>query len=252
MSAFRLLVNSHIATGAVGLLLFWVAVLSRKGGTVHRDWGRVFAYSMLITGTFAVGMGSFTVSDPLGTHPKLPDTVMVSGIFGWMMMYLGILTISLAWHGLQTVRNKRQHERNRAWFDTALQVLVIAAAVNTMARGYLIGQPLMMGISIVGMASGITNLRYSYSASPPRYSYLLEHVKALVGAGISVYTAFMTFGLVRLMPEHALNPMTWAIPLTIGLGLIIYHQYQIRKKHAPRIVAALAAPAGGAVVLEPS
>jgi hypothetical protein len=233
MSPFRTLVMSHIVTGAVGLLLFWVAVLSRKGGHVHRQWGLIFAYSMLVTGCLAIGIGTSTILDPIGTHPKLPDSVMVTGIFGWMMVYLAILTISLAWHGLQVVRNKRHHEANRSAVDVALQILVIAAAVNTMVRGYLIGQPLMMGISIVGLASGGTNLYFSFSARPPRHAYLMEHVKALVGAGISVYTAFMTFGLVRLMPEHALNPMTWAVPLTIGLSIIIYHQYHIRKKFAP-------------------
>jgi hypothetical protein len=95
----------------------------------------------------------------------------------------------------------------------------------------------MMGISIVGMASGATNLYFTYSPAPARHAFLLEHVKALVGAGISVYTAFMTFGLVRLMPEHALNPATWAIPLTVGLALIFYHQAQIRKANAPRMTA---------------
>jgi hypothetical protein len=46
----------------------------------------------------------------------------------------------------------------------------------------------------------------------------------LVGAGISVYTAFFAFGAVRLLPEIALTPGLWAIPLVTGLILIIYHQ----------------------------
>jgi len=233
MSPFAYLVKAHIATGAVGLVLFWVAVLSRKGGRTHKQWGRIFVYSMLVTGCFAIGMGTATLIDPRGTHPKLPDVTMVTGIFGWMMVYLAILTISLAWHGLGVVRNKREHTANRGAFDVFLQVLVIAAAINCAVRGYLISQPLMIGISIVGVASGITNLVFSFRNAPPRHGFLLEHVKALVGAGISVYTAFMTFGLVRLMPEHALNPMTWAIPLTVGLSLIFYHQFQIRKQFAP-------------------
>ncbi len=240
MSPFPYLVKAHIATGAVGLVLFWVAVLSRKGGPVHKQWGRVFVYSMLVTGCFAIGMGTATILDPIGTHPKLPDVTMVTGIFGWMMVYLAILTISLAWHGRGVVENKRNHEANRGKFDVFLQILVIIAAVNCAVRGFMISQPLMIGISIVGVASGITNLVFTYSNAPPKHAFLLEHVKALVGAGISVYTAFMTFGLVRLMPEHALNPATWAIPLTVGLGLIFYHQYQIRKQYAPKKAASAA------------
>ena len=47
-------------------------------------------------------------------------------------------------------------------------------------------------------------------------------IKALIGAGISVYTAFLAFGAVRLAPQLALNPVLWAIPLTVGLSLILY------------------------------
>ncbi|MEK0430373.1 MAG: hypothetical protein RL139_177 [Gemmatimonadota bacterium] len=234
MSLFRTLVAAHIATGAVGLALFWVAVGSRKGGKVHRDWGHIFAYSMLVTGCIAAGMGLTTLADPVGTHPHLADRALVTGIFGWMMVYLAVLTISLAWHGLQVVRHKRRHEANRRPRDVALQVVVIIAAVNCAVQGWLRGLPLMMGISLVGIASGGTNLFFSFRAAPPKWAYLVEHMKALVGAGISVYTAFMTFGLVRFMPRTgpanahaALNPRLWAIPLAIGLSIIFYHHYQI-------------------------
>ena len=53
---------------------------------------------------------------------------------------------------------------------------------------------------------------------------LAQHIKCLVGAGISVYTAFFAFGAVRFIPELALQPGLWAVPLIVGLALIIYHQ----------------------------
>lgn len=231
MTLFKFLVAAHIATGAWGLLLFWVSVLTKKGGPLHRRWGLVFTYSMLITGCIALGMGITTLTDPIGTHPHLEapewNPQRIRAIFGWMMLYLAILTISLAWHGLRVVRNKRQHESNRTPFDVGLQLLVMVAAINCAARGYLAGIPLMMGIAVVGLASGGTNLAFTFRAAPKKWDYMIEHMKSLVGAGISVYTAFMTFGLVRLLPHHALNPVIWAIPLTIGLGIIFWHRYQI-------------------------
>ncbi len=236
MTFFQILVAGHIATGAIGLLLFWVAVLSRKGATLHKKWGLVFTHSMLVTGCIAMGMGISTLLDPLGTHPHLPrpdwDPLRIRAIFGWMMLYLAILTVSLAWHGLRVVRNRRQHERNRGPFDVGLQLLVIVAALHCALRGWIAGLPLLIGISVVGVASGATNLAFTFRAAPRRWAYLVEHMKSLVGAGISVYTAFMTFGLVRLMPDHALNPVTWAIPLTIGLSIIIYHHYRISTWYA--------------------
>jgi hypothetical protein len=62
--------------------------------------------------------------------------------------------------------------------------------------------------------------------------WLKEHVKALVGAGISVYTAFFAFGAVRTFPELALHPGLWAVPLAVGLTLIIVHHRRIDRQRA--------------------
>ena len=55
----------------------------------------------------------------------------------------------------------------------------------------------------------------------------LGQPQGLVGAGISVYTAFLAFGAVRLMPELALNPALWAVPLVTGVPIILYHWRKI-------------------------
>lgn len=144
------------------------------------------------------------------------------------MLYLAILTIQLVWHGVVTIRNKKNHPANRHWGNVALNVLTIAAALYCAYRGWLIDEGLMEAFAIVGVASGLTNLWFIYQKSPSRILYQLEHVKAIVGSGISVYTAFMAFGFVRLNPGNALNPKMWAIPLAVGLVIIIYHQVRIR------------------------
>jgi hypothetical protein len=202
----------------------------------------VFTKCIIATGISAILMSLCTLYDPLGTHPHIADDVMVRGLFGWMMLYLSTLTISLGWHGLMTIRNKGDHLAHRHWFTVGIQIAAIVAAVNCAAQGYAIGQPLMMGIAVVGVASGVTNLLFIFNDTPPRMGYLKEHIKALVGAGISVYTAFMTFGLARLMPSMAFNPTLWAIPIVIGISIIVYHHAKIGL-FLPRPVRRAASPA---------
>lgn len=246
MDLFHTLVWGHIATGAVGIVVFWVPVLGRKGGDMHRRWGRIFVRAMLATGSIAMGISACTLHSPLPTHPQFADAALIRGIFGWMMLYLALLTISLAWHGWLAVLNRQDHAANGAWHNVALQYLVMAAALNCALQGWWIGQPLMMGISIVGIASGLTNLYFIRNPRPQGHHWLHEHIKALVGAGISVYTAFLAFGAVRLMPSLALEPMLWAVPLTIGLALIIHHQREVRRRLAPRPQGSFAVPGGTA------
>ena len=222
----------HVTTGAIGLLLFWIPVIGRKGSVTHRSVGHWYARLMLVTASMAFCMGTTTLLAPLPTHPKQvalgwPDW-RIEGIFGWMMCYLAILTVHLVWHGVATIRNKKDHAANRRWPNVALNGLVIVAALVCAWRGWLIRETLMMGIAVVGVASGLTNLWFIYTPSPSRIAYQLEHIKSIVGSGISVYTAFMAFGFVRLNPQGALDPRMWAIPLVVGLALIIYHQTRLR------------------------
>lgn len=232
--AFKILVIAHICVGSVGLASFWPPMFSRKGDQAHRRWGRIFTYCMLITGALAIGISLCTLIVPLETHPKIPDEQLVRGIFGWMMQYLGILTINLAWYGLQCVRNRRNHLANREWRNLLLQAAVLIAATNVAVRGILIGQPLMIGITFIGFATGITNLFFLFKPRLYPNDWKKEHLKGLVGAAISVYTAFFAFGAVRLIPELALNPFYWAIPLVVGLAIILYHWREIGRRSSGR------------------
>lgn len=220
---FEVLIVAHVMVGVIGLVSFWIPVIGRKGGPQHKRWGHIFARSMLVTGALAFAISTVTLIDPIGTHPHIPDPVMVRGIFGWMMQYLAVLTINLAWYGISCVRHQRNHAGNREWRNLGLQFLLLAEAAHVAWLGWRIDQPLMMGISTIGFATGATNLWFLYMPQRRRKAWLHEHLKGLVGAGISVYTAFFAFGAVRLAPALALNPAFWSIPLVIGLAIILYH-----------------------------
>jgi hypothetical protein len=234
---FHGLVAAHIVTGTIGAIAFWVPVIGRKGGVDHRRWGRIFTRAMLITGSLAICLSLLTLADPFGTHPHLADRFdagFIRGIFGWMMLHMGVLTINLAWYGWHCVRHGRRRELGREWRNIGLQPLVILAALNCAVQGWLVELPLMMAISLVGIATGLTNLWFLYKPAAGPQDWLKEHVKALVGAGISVYTAFMAFGSVRILPELALNPIMWAIPLSTGIGLILWHWRKIDRQQRGR------------------
>jgi hypothetical protein len=236
LQLFHAFVIAHIVVGTIGLLSFWVPVVARKGGVLHRNWGRVFTYAMLAVGSLAVCIATCTLLAPIETHPHLEHTFgapLIRGIFGWMMLYLAILTVNLAWYGWLCVRNKREVAANREWRNLALQGLLLVTATNCAWHGYLLRQPLMMGIAVIGFATVATNLWFLYGPAPSPHAWLREHVKALVGAGISVYTAFFAFGAVRTFPALALHPVLWAIPLTVGLTIILYHWREIARKARP-------------------
>jgi hypothetical protein len=183
----------------------------------------------MVAGSIALCLSTLTLIDPIGTHPHLVDrgATFVRGIFGVMMFYLGILTLNLAWYGLETIKNKVNHPRMKAGLNFWLQPLLIIASLACAIEGIIIKQYLMVGMSLIGFATAGTNLFFMFTKSPEPKEYLKEHVKAIVGCGISVYTAFFAFGAVRFMPSMALHPGLWSIPLVVGLAIILYHHRKI-------------------------
>ncbi len=230
MTLFKLLIGAHIVFGATGLLAFWVPVLSRKGGRNHRRWGKVFATMMLITGSIATAMSTLTILDPVGTHPHLTQPhEWIRAIFGWMMLCLAVLTVNLAWYGWECIRNHTNHRANRAGLNVGLQVLLVLASGVVAYEGWQLQLPLMYGVTVLGFATVATNLYFMLHPAPHPQAWLKEHIKASVGAGISVYTAFFAFGAVRTFPELALSPFLWAVPLVVGLALILYHRHAVSR-----------------------
>ncbi|MEK9542851.1 MAG: hypothetical protein VW016_05205 [Luminiphilus sp.] len=237
---FLALVTVHIVTGSVGLITFWIPVVGRKGGRNHRRFGQLFINALLATGLTALAIATTTLFDPVATHPHLSnhdvfgDPQMISVIFGWMMLYLATLTVNLAWHGRLALMHRTNHAATGTPVNFALQVLLTVAAGNCLLQGYWSDQIMVMAMSLVGFATVATNLWFIFKPQPRRHDYIKEHIKSLVGAGISVYTAFFAFGAVRLMPELALTPGLWAVPLVTGLILIIYHQQATTRRFQAR------------------
>jgi len=227
---FALFVVLHIAFGSLGLVSFWIPVLGDKGGPLHRHWGRIFSISLLVTGAAAIGISLCTLIDPTGTHPHLDNPDWIRGVFGWMMLGLAVLTVNLAWYGWQCIRNRSNHRANLEWRNLSLQAVLLLISLVGIWQAIRIEEPIILGMPAIGIATVATNLHFLLQRQPAPLTWLKEHIKALVGAGISVYTAFFAFGAVRTIPSLALHPGLWAIPLVVGLALIIYHRRAVERR----------------------
>ena len=134
---------------------------------------------------------------------------------------------------------KSNHAANRDPVNVGLQLATIAAAFNCAVQGWLIGQNIMIGVSCVGLASASVYLHFMFSADPPHREYVMQHMQALLGAGISVYTAFLAFGAVRIMPSQAFNTTLWAVPSVVGISIMAYYRtkhimQQVRQRNTTR------------------
>ena len=221
MHLFEALVVLHVIAGATGLIAFWVPIAARKGGAAHRKWGRIGTYAFFIAGTLAILMALLSLYGPEQRLPVITDRVLFAGLFGWMMLYLGTLTIGFAVYGLAVVRHRANRAALRGLKYQGMFAAVIASAFWCGYFGLTIGQPLMAAVALIGLAAVATQQFYVWRKAPPARAHVPEHFRALLGMGISAYTAFLSVGLIRLVPDHVFNPLIWAIPSIIGVSLII-------------------------------
>ncbi|OYY89553.1 MAG: hypothetical protein B7Y45_11955 [Sphingomonas sp. 28-66-16] len=228
MKLFEIIVVLHVLAGATGLICFWIPIAARKGGVSHRKWGRVASLAFMTAGALAIAMALLSLYGPEQRLPMIKDRVLFRGLFGWMMLYLGILTISFADYGLSVVRHRTQRERLRAPRHQLIFAAVIVSAVNCGVYGLGTGQPLMALVASIGLIAVTTQLFYIWRSSVARQAHVAEHFRSLLGMGISAYTAFLSVGLIRLVPDHVFNPVIWAIPSTVGVGLILYFTLKAR------------------------
>ncbi len=220
MHLFESIVVLHVICGALGLVSFWVPIAAVKGSARHRRWGHVAARAFMAAGVLAVAMALLSLFGSEQRLPMIKDRVLFRGLFGWMMLYLGVLTLSFADYGLSVVRHRSRREALRRPRHQLVFAAVVISAVNCGIYGLWTGQPLMALVALIGLIATATQLFYVWRAHPPRGGHVLEHFRSLLGMGISAYTAFLSVGLIRLVPDHVFNPLIWAVPSIVGIGLI--------------------------------
>lgn len=231
MHLFEILVVLHVITGATGLVAFWVPVMSRKGAKSHRRWGRIACYGFIGAGALAVAMALLSLFGPEERIPSITDRALFDGLFGWMMLYLGLLTIGFADYGLSVVKHSREREALRRPRYQVVIAAVVLSALYCGIYGARIGEVLMIAVAVLGVVAMAIQQAFIWrSEAPPPRAYVSEHFRALIGMGISAYTAFMAVGLIRLVPEHVFNPLIWAGPSLIGVSLIIGFTLQAKRR----------------------
>lgn len=235
MALFEAIVVLHVITGTVGLVAFWGPIVTRKGAANHRKWGKAASFGFLGAGALAIAMALISLYGPEDRIPSVTDRELFAGLFGWMMLYLGTLTIGFVDYGLAVVR----HARDRTALRSLRYQGVIAAVVISGAwcgwYGIRVEHPLMVLVAFIGIVAMAIQQVYIWRASdPPRNTYIGEHFRALIGMGISAYTAFMSVGLIRMVPEHVFNPAIWAGPSVIGVSLILYFTLKAKRAAAPK------------------
>jgi hypothetical protein len=207
MAIIDLLRGVHIAAGSVALGSLWIPLLSRKGGSVHRQAGRVFVIAMAVLTVAAIGASVWRLT--YDTNP---------GRRTWAayLLFVAVLSGSQVSAGMRALRAKaRTGPQLHAW-DVGIALLLLGSALAVFAWGLRARIALFIGFAPVGILIGA--LQLAYWLRPPRHRmhWLFEHMFMMIGAGIGTVSAFSIVNA-RHLGLRADSLLLWHGPAVVGL-----------------------------------
>ena len=216
MTAIGTLQSVHVAAGAVTLAALGIALLSGKGGVLHRRAGWVYVA--------AIGV-SVATSWILGVI-RLLDDDRSNDANAFVMAFLGLLTANAVFAGLRVLRVKDRVGPHTNPLDVGSSVVLGLASLAV--GGYTLwhGSPVFTALAAVGAFRAIDQLRYWRRSPDAGMHWRDEHLANMMTSGIAALTAFLLNVFARS------SPLLWLAPGVVGGVAIILWQRSYRRSPA--------------------
>lgn len=236
------LVNTHIAVGAVALLLFWVPVVARKGSPLHVRSGKLYATAMyVVTGTAFVA-SVMVLIDPVGIRrpgleldgEEAAELAAAFRMFSLFLLMLSVLVFTSLRHGIRALGARTEPGLLRAPPHRAQIVVLGLLGVAVGSIGLANVQWLLIifgGLSVLG-AIGMYRETTIAALSPTEA--IVAHLGGLIGSGVGAYTAFFAFGGSRFLRE--LLPGQWQVLVWIIAPVVgTYAAHRLSRRYRKQV-----------------
>jgi len=225
---------THIITGMLGLVLFWIPVFARKGSPLHRIAGRGFLWCTYIVSVSAVTVLALRLSEPISRGVDV--TTLKLFPFFVMLVYLAIMLVIGAWYSRHVLQHKADLAGLRKPLGWALAIVSILASVVLVIIA-LNGNPalrvLLLALSPLGILGGVGMIRHFLVPTREPKAWMIQHLNNALGLGIGYHTAFFVFGM-RSFTEQWLTGfwgiLPWVLPALIGIPMISWVTRRYRNR----------------------
>jgi uncharacterized membrane protein len=216
----------HIAAGFLALLIFWIPMITAKGGKIHNRIGWIYVFSMSIVSLSALYMGIYRIFlDPSSDQDRIS--------FSWFLIFISILSGACAWYGIRVIRFKRRKQPHRNVADLLFPSLLLVSGVGISIYGFSIGFALLSYFPILGVFLGSSHLFYWLKTPTLKMHWIMEHIAGMLSCCIATLTAFTVFGAPRLLNIKSVSMVIWFVPTIVIVPLLIGFSNYYKKKYNP-------------------
>jgi uncharacterized membrane protein len=229
MNAFDVALFVHVAAGSTALLVFWVPLVTRKGGRMHRRAGWVYATAMMFLAVTALVVCAGRLLDGRVENDR-------SAIFfAYVSLFSAISTVA----GLRALSSRLGSRALGAAFSVAL----LAGGLALGTWGLLIAVPLYAAFGALGVVTAGAQLRFIVRPPESPLARVVEHMNGMGISCIATLTAFLVLNASHL----GLRPyglLTWLVPSAIGAVLLVVAKRRYTPSRATGVDAGHPATSG--------
>ncbi|WP_417441463.1 hypothetical protein [Idiomarina sp.] len=224
----------HITFGAVAMGLFWVPVLTRKGGFNHRRFGKAYVWTMNTVALSAVVMSIMVLIAPaffkadVISASRQPEAA-IEGIrhFWTLLLFLSVLTYVSVQNAMAVLKSKRNRENLRKpsylLMPATLLIMAVVLLWQILHRPdiVIVSPWLHVIFGVLGVINSWQMFRFAFAKSVTKNRWLIEHLSSMCGSGIAIYTAFFAFGARHVLDYFGQwQLLFWVVPGVVGTVLI--------------------------------
>ncbi|MFD0860836.1 DUF2306 domain-containing protein [Sungkyunkwania multivorans] len=207
-----IMIYIHAFAGAIALLAGSVAIVSRKGGTVHTKAGRVFYHSMVVLALLALVIS------------------WMPGHINNFLFVIGVFSLYLVISGKAAIRYKKIEQRSELRVDKLVSgamfffaIVMLVMAIHQQLNGNSFGIVLAI-FGALGLVRSIQDFLAFRNIQKLRKDWLRHHIGKITGGFIAAVTAF--FVVNEVLPSL----LGWLLPTLLGTSYILYWTRKISKR----------------------
>lgn len=211
------IIVSHILAGFLALSTGLVPMVAKKGGKVHRLFGKLYAAAMVFTCVSALVLAGIESNG--------------------MLFSIGIFSLYMVFTGYRSVFHKRPDKgQGSNVFDW------LAAIAMALVGGYMVFDglfakddlsitinPVLLVFGLISLSMGVADMRKfskAFVVQRDKYKWLFSHFTRMMGAYIATFTAFAVTNLTYYIPDL----LAWLAPTVVGTTVIFLFVGHYRKK----------------------
>ncbi|MDN7125470.1 hypothetical protein [Pseudidiomarina terrestris] len=222
----------HIILGSVALVVFWVPIAARKGGSNHVLFGKIYVWSMYLVATSGILMSLMVLVHPaffkaglLQDATSAKDMLRQIYYFWSLLLFLSLLTFVSVRQAMLVLKHKRNTQVFRHWSYLWMPAIMFLGGVSLISMAVISDDRLILHYIFggIGLISGVQMRRFAFEKNATPKRWLAEHISSTIGSGIAVYTAFFAFGArqwFNFLGDWQL--LAWLVPGLVGTFVIFW------------------------------